>query len=435
MPLFGSSGIRGLVGSEVTADLMVRVGQALGSRYPSLIVGRDTRTSGEMLAHALAAGAMATGAEVHDAGMVSTPTLALAAARFRCGAVVTASHNPPQYNGVKLWNPDGMSFDARQREEVEGLVASGALPLAPWDHVGEVHPYPTAVEEHMRRILQGAKPSEARVVVDCACGATCNITPYVLEALGCRVLGLNCQPDGAFPGRDPEPLEENLSLLKATVKSSGATLGIAHDGDGDRMVAVDEAGRYVGGDRLLALFALREAKRRIVVPVDASMVLEDVLAGVEVIRTRVGDAFISEEVAHRGADFGGEPSGTWIFPSHSLCPDGIFAAARLLQILEGEKLSKALAAIPEYPLLRGSVPFPREQRSKVVEALGKILPSLKPREVSTVDGWRLLFDEGWVVVRPSGTEPKIRITAEARREPDARALYHRAEALVKGVVG
>ncbi len=419
----------------MTPALMLRVGQAVGSLHATVVMGRDPRTSGEMLAHALAAGAMACGAQVYDAGMVSTPTLALAAARFSCGAILTASHNPPEYNGVKLWNPNGMGFDSRQRSAVEELMATGSFRVKPWAEVGHIHPHPTAVQDHLERILRATRPSGARVVVDCGSGATCNITPYVLGAMGCRVLAINSQPDGTFPGRDPEPLEENLSFLKGMVRSAGADLGIAHDGDGDRMVAVDEAGNYAGGDRLLPLFALREAHHRIVVPVDASQVLEDYLSGVEVVRTKVGDAFISAEVAAQAADFGGEPSGTWIFPSHSLCPDGVYAAAKLVNLLEEGKLSKLLAAIPHYPILRASVAFRPEERQRVLISLEAAVKQLRPREVSTVDGWRLVFDDGWVVIRPSGTEPKVRITAEGRRESEAQALLHRAHGLVKGVVG
>ncbi len=424
-----------MVGAEVTSDLFRDLGLAVGSLCHRVVVGRDPRTSGPMLSEALASGLLASGAQVYDVGMVSTPTLALAARRYDCGAMITASHNPPEYNGLKLWNPNGMSFDARQREEVEARLGKGRPKGVPWDSVGERWAHPGAVEEHMDFILARVGTSEAKVVVDCGCGATSNITPYLLEAMGCRVLALNAHPDGTFPARDPEPVEENLGLLCRTVRATGADLGIAHDGDGDRMVAVDEAGNYVGGDRLLALLALREAKRCIVVPVDSSMVLEDSLPGVEVVRTRVGDVYVAEEVARRNADFGGEPSGTWIFPRYSLCPDGVYAAAHLVELVAEDKLSHLLANIPQYPLKRGNVPFAPARREQILRALARALPSLDPEAITTVDGWRLTFPGGWVVVRPSGTEPKVRIAAEAREEREAAALFDRAKGLVEGVVG
>jgi phosphoglucosamine mutase len=251
--------------------------------------------------------------------------------------------------------------------------------------------------------------------------------------MGCEVLAVNAQLDGHFPGRDPEPTEDNLAFLRATVRATRADLGIAHDGDGDRMVAVDREGAFVGGDRLLALFAVREAKRGLVVPVDASMALDDLLPGVPIWRTRVGDVYVAQEMKRRGADFGGEPSGTWIFPRSSLCPDGAYAAARLVSLVAERPLADLVREVPVYPSVRGAVPFDPSKRGAIAPALEAKLRILGA-EISETDGWRLRWDRGWALVRFSGTEPKIRLVAEARDEAEAKEIYSRVLSSVQGAV-
>jgi phosphoglucosamine mutase len=203
--------------------------------------------------------------------------------------------------------------------------------------------------------------------------------------------------------------------------STGADLGIAHDGDADRMVAVDDKGKYLGSDQLLCLFALRYAKKRLVVTVDASMVIDD-LVDAKVSRVRVGDVFVSEEVKRTRADFGGEPSGTWIFPDQTYCPDGILAAARLCEIASKKRLSEARKNVPVYPTLRSAVSFDPKAKAKVLKALDREIRSVDSDELLTLDGYRLQFEDGWGLVRPSGTEPKIRLVAEARERKRAEGI-------------
>ena len=274
---FGSSGIRGLGNVEVTPELALRVGSVIGELYGDSVIGRDPRTTGPMLVQAFAAGVLSTGSAAVDAGLVSTPTLARGARDFACGAMITASHNPAPYNGIKLWNPDGMAFDEAQQREVEEALDRSRFMAPTWDRIGAVFSRSDLVQQHIDTIIKDVGTAKARVVVDCGCGATSTITPFLLRQLGCDVLAINAQADGHFPGREPEPTEENLAALRATVPAVHADLGIAHDGDGDRMVAVDRTGTFVGGDLLLALFARKEVRSGLVVPVDASMVLEDLL--------------------------------------------------------------------------------------------------------------------------------------------------------------
>ncbi|MFA5896879.1 MAG: phosphoglucosamine mutase [Thermoplasmata archaeon] len=422
MPRFGSSGIRGLANVEVTPDLALQVGQVVGELYGAAIVGRDPRTSGPMLASALFAGILSAGSDATDAGMVSTPTLARGASEYACGVVITASHNPAPYNGIKLWNPDGMAFDETQQAEIESALDAARFRSVSWDKVGRLLARDDLIPRHMDEVLRDVGTAKLKVVVDCGCGATSTITPFLLRKMGCEVLAIHAQPDGHFPGREPEPTEENLSLLKATVRDVGADLGIAHDGDGDRMVAVDRDGTFVGGDALLAIFAKREVKRDLVVPVDASMVLEDLLPKAKVWRTRVGDVYVASELKRRGADFGGEPSGTWIFPKVSYCPDGVYAAARLVSMVAERPLASMRKEIPDYPMIRGAFAYEKSKRAAIEARVDAALRGLGA-DVSTVDGWRLQYEDGWALVRFSGTEPKIRVLAESRDAARAKAIY------------
>ncbi len=422
MARFGSSGIRGLANLEVTPELALRVGKIVGELYNSAVLGRDPRTTGPMLESALIAGLLSAGGDAVDAGLVSTPTLARGASEYGCGIVVTASHNPAPYNGIKLWNPDGMAFDEGQQAEIEAALDAGRFRTSGWDAVGRLSARDDLIAEHMDAVLAEVGSAKLHVVVDCACGATATITPFLLREMGCDVVAINAQPDGHFPGRDPEPTEANLGLLKATVRSVGADLGIAHDGDGDRMVAVDRDGTFVGGDTLLALFAKQVVTRALVVPVDASMVVEDLFPKATVYRTRVGDVYVAGELKRRGADFGGEPSGTWIFPKVSLCPDGVYAAARLVKMVSEVPLASAVRAIPRYPTIRGGFAYEGAKRMTIQEKLDAALRGLGA-EVSALDGWRLRWEDGWALVRFSGTEPKIRVLAESRDEARAKAIY------------
>ena len=431
MHLFGSSGVRGVVNKDFTPELAAKIGMAVGTSAKCAVVGMDSRTSGPMIAAAVSSGLMAAGCDVFEVGLVTTPTLAEAARTMNCGVMVTASHNPPEYAGIKLWNPDGSGFGVSQSAAVEKLLESKKFKLKSWDQVGKKHVLSEAIDTHAYRILSGVGTSKLKVVVDCANGPASTITPIVLQRMGCKVITLNSNPDGHFPGRPPEPIEENLTDLKNAVVSMKADLGIAHDGDADRMVAIDDKGMFLGGDQLLALFAKRFAKRKVVVTVDTSMAIDDYIDA-KIIRTRVGDVFVSEEVKKSKAEFGGEPSGTWIFPDQSYCPDGILAAARLVEMASKKKLSELTSKIPRYQMLRGAVSYNPKFKEMSLRNLDKAMRALKCDELLTLDGYRLQYEDGWALVRASGTEPKIRLLAEARTEKRAGSIMSTIDNIVKG---
>jgi phosphoglucosamine mutase len=433
MGLFGSSGVRGVVNKEFTPELAAMIGMAVGSDAKCAVVGMDSRTSGPMVEAAVSSGLMASGCEVFNAGLVTTPTLAEAARTMNCGVMITASHNPPEYSGIKLWNPDGMGFGVEQSKAIERMIDSKKFKLKPWDRVGKRHSFNEAVEWHAHRILHGVGKAALKVVVDCANGPASTITPTVLQRMGCRVVTINSNPDGHFPGRPPEPVEENLGDLKQAVVSMKADLGIAHDGDADRMVAIDDKGKFLGGDQLLALFAKKYAKKKIVVTVDASMAIDDYVDA-KVFRTRVGDVFVSEEVKRTKAEFGGEPSGTWIFPDQSFCPDGILAAARLVELASKKKLSELRKKVPVYPIIRGATRYDSKFKAIILKKLEKEMKAIECEELLTLDGFRLQFEDGWALVRPSGTEPKIRYLAEARTDKRAKEIMGMISKTVKRCV-
>ncbi|MFC2042425.1 phosphoglucosamine mutase [Chloroflexota bacterium] len=416
MRLFGTSGIRGVVDGNLVS-LAFKIGMAVGKVYGNVVLGSDTRTSGDVMKHALISGLLADGSRCDDIGIAPTPTLAFATRECDAGVMITALHNPPEYNGIKLWNPDGSSFDSAQQRQIEDTVSSDSLNVVPWDKMKQSSILNGAIAQHIERIRQNFPDKlGVKVVVDAGCGAASLVTPCLLKELGCEVLTLDCYPSGFFP-RGIEPVESNLGILIRTTLDSGADLGITHDGDAGRMMAVDDKGRFISGDRLLVILARAVGAREVVTTVDASMAIEEM--DFKVRLTRVGDTAVSEELKEKGGDFGGEPSGGWIFPSVSFCPDGIYAAAQIAAVAGQRKLSELVDSIPCYPLLRGSV----NSQGVAISSLELRLMTLEPLSVDNLDGIKLNFKDGWLLVRASGTEPKVRLTAEAKSEARVRELY------------
>jgi phosphoglucosamine mutase len=425
MQLFGSSGIRRVIDGSLF-ELVLKVAAAVGKRYNRVVVGCDTRTSSDALRHLAMAGLMASGARVFDAGLLPTPSLALAARRFDAALMITASHNPPEYNGVKLLNPDGSAFGSKQQLEIQELVSDSSIDMVSWEKIHDSEVYSGAIEQHIHHIQrQFPGKFKVKVVLDCVCGAASVITPYLLQKVGCEVIALNSNASGFFP-HAVEPLPENLSDLINAVRDSGADLGIAHDGDADRMMAVDDNGHFIDGDKLLHILASRLGVKKVVTTVDASSAIDD--AGFEVVRTMVGDSHVSEELKN-GGDFGGEPSGAWIFPGSSLCPDGICAATCLVDIASRNKLSQVVASIPSYPNIRSSI---MGDNIDIKQLEAELVSAFKPKTIGYLDGLKLSLADGWILVRPSGTEPKIRLTVEGRDQKRVWDIHNQAVKIIKG---
>ena len=442
--LFGSSGVRGLANIDLTPTLACRVASAVAThaKAKKAIVARDTRVSGYMLEDALVSGLVSTGTDVLLLGVVPTPVLAYVAKALGAdvGFMLTASHNPSQYNGIKVFNGDSLSYADEDQDAVEKIVADGTFGLADWRELGRV----TSVDAgqiYLDMVAQAVSlKKQWKVVVDPGCGAAFSIAPQLLNALGCKVTTLNAQPDGYFPARKSEPTAESLQNLAKTVKSLGADIGIAFDGDADRVAFVDEKGVFVSFDRSLAAygaFALKcNGGGTIVTTIEASMCVETMAQKYrgKVVRTKVGDVYVSEALKHDGGVFGGEPCGAWVHPQMHLCPDGPLSAVLFLAALEeeGKSVSEFISEVPEYITKRVNIACKNAQKYKLIKLLGRVLKAEFPAftDFSALDGVRLTLKNGWILIRASGTEPLIRLTVEGESLMAAKDITAKATALI-----
>ena len=359
--LFGSSGIRRKF-DQTLIDTALRIGSALASRSSDIVIGMDTRTTSPLLAHLVISGIIGSGGSAYVAGIAPTPSVAFATRTAKAGCMITASHNPEEYNGLKLFNPDGSSFTNIQQAETEELLK--IRHWTDWRHQGIEQPI-DALTLHKNAILDKTNiKSGITVVVDCGNGAGSVLSPALLAEGGAKPLCINCNPSGHF-ARPSEPLKEHLGYVGEMVKKTGSECAVVHDGDADRMMAFDNKGRYIDGDHLLMLFAQYLDAKHVVTTSDASMIIEEIA---EVRRTPVGDTYVSEELLKWG-DFGGEPSGAWIFPKISYCPDGPFAAALFCEISSEWDVAHEIDTMPSYPILRES--FVCDTARETVLALGR----------------------------------------------------------------
>ncbi len=376
-------------------------------------------------------------------GIVPTPVLAFMTRKMNAdvGVMITASHNPPRYNGIKIFNSDGMSYTEKDEKKIERTLTRRRFSLADWQNIGETKRSEDSLA-YLEEIERAVKLYRKwNIVVDPGCGATFDIAPRLLKNLGCRVIPLNAQPDGFFPARSPEPNEHSLKSLAATVETIGADLGIAYDGDGDRVAFIDEKGRVVDFDRVLAAYAAYVAKKNdgglVVTNVEASMCIEKMVQrhGAKVMRTKVGDVYLSEAMKKNNAIFGGEPCGAWIHPQFHYCPDGILSSALLLKALEDEnrKLTEMIAETPKYQTLRRNVACPNEAKYEIVKSFSENFRNVFPHAntVSKVDGIRISFEDGWILIRASGTEPLVRLTVEGESLKTAKNIMKKGLMLIK----
>jgi phosphoglucosamine mutase len=446
--LFGSSGVRGLVNVDLTPILAAKIGLAVVtfSKAKKVLAARDTRVSGLMLENALVSGLLAAGANVTCSDVVPTPVLAFLTKKLNAdaGVMITASHNPPEYNGIKIFDNDGLAYDEESQNKIERIIDRGSFSLAEWRNIGQA----TCTDESSLYFEMMAKSVKLEkkwhLVVDPGCGATYSLAPAVFKKLGCRLLAVNAQPDGFFPARSSEPNPDSLKPLAKIVKRLGVDMGIAYDGDGDRVAFIDEKGNFADFDRSLAAYAAHVVKKNgggtVATNVEASMCVEKMVEaqGGRVIRTKVGDIYISEAVKRHTTVFGGEPCGAWIHPKFHYCPDGILSSILLLKALEdeGKRLSEFIAETPQYATVRENIHCSNKIKHAVVEEAGEDLKTVFPsyKEFSTVDGVRLTIRNGWILVRASGTEPVIRLTAEGETLRAAKNIVGKGAALVRKLV-
>ena len=416
---FGTDGVRGVVGEDLTPELVERLGRAatLWSDGGRVFVGRDTRASGAALEEAFAEGIVAAGGSAVLAGVLPTPAVALLA--LDLGAVISASHNPPEYNGVKVFDRDGQKLTDEAEEEIEALLDApfegepGTI-----DHVG------VATDSYLEHIVErfGSDLSGLKIVVDCANGAYSGIAPKAFEQLGASVTAIGSDPDGTNINVGCGATD--LGTLQQTVTKSGADLGIAFDGDGDRMLAVDARGQVVDGDQILAILMLHLEVELIAVTVMTNLGLHRLAEehGVRVVTTDVGDRYVLEALRREGGLLGGEQSGHIIYLRDHVTGDGLAAGLLLCGALEGRTLEEAAAVMPRFPQAKANV-----------RVADKQLPESVKREVERLNAD--LDGKGRVLVRASGTEPLIRILAEAETAAEAEETCATISALVTRELG
>jgi len=439
MRLFGTNGIREVVGETLTAPFIARVAAGITtvlSPGDLVAIGWDARTSSPEIARIVSSTLSLAGHRVAELGILPTPAVQYLIPRLgaQMGIIATASHNPREFNGLKCIAADGLEVPRSVEAAIETAVEKGQIRTVPYDEVGTVYPVEDGADRYVEGIVQQVDAARIRerhftVVLDCGNGASVTTGPRLLRRLGCRVITLNGNPDGTFPGHLSEPTEANIQDLIRTVPAVGADLGIAHDGDADRAVFVDANGRFVPGEETLALLA-RDAVERahggiVVSPVSASQSLEDAVRphGGSVVYTRVGSPAVTHEMQSQKAVFGGEENGGLIFPKFQYARDGGMSAAGLLDFLARKDLSleEALKTVPRYALVREKVACPVEARGPVMARVEATLKEGADRVV-TLDGVKAYRGGGWILLRPSGTEPLLRIFAESKDPAQARAL-------------
>jgi len=436
------SGMRGIVGRDLTPELVTRQAAALGAwaraaGRPSVVLGRDARTSGEMFSHAAIAGLLSVGVEVIDVGLVPTPTVQMAVEHHHAGAglILTASHNPIAWNALKFVGPDGIFLDAEAGAAVRSLAEQGP-PRGGWDDLGTLRRDAVAIDRHLDAILDlpmldvaRIRARRFRVALDCVRGAGGTIMPTLLERLGCAMDGIHLETDGRFP-REPEPIPEHLGDLGDLVRRAGADLGFAVDPDVDRLALVDDQGNPIGEDYTLALAVRAVLSRRpagapmatVVANLSTSRVVEDAALafGARFLRAPVGEAHVARMLVESGAVIGGEGNGGVILPALHVGRDAPLGVALILQYLAdlGTPLAGVIAAAPRYRIVKDKAP-----RGADLTVVYQVLEARFPdAETDRRDGLRLAWFDRWVHVRPSGTEPIIRFIAEAPDEAAARAL-------------
>jgi phosphomannomutase/phosphoglucomutase len=431
MSVFGSSGARGVANDELSPRFVLRVAAAAGAYWDAdrAAVARDTRATGAMLAAAAASGLASVGVDAERAGVVPTPGAQAYAEREGVPAVmITASHNPPEYNGVKLVGPDGVELSRAELDDVEARLETDDVPSAEWDAVGDVRSVDGVRRRYVAELLaavdrERVADADLRVALDPGHGAGALTSPEFFRELGCEVVTVHAQPDGHFPGRDPEPVPENLGDLGELVAAADADLGVAHDGDADRAIFFDERGEYVEGDAALAALAAAElgAGDVAVSAVNVSQRLVDVCeeTGADLELTPIGSTHLISRVRELSADdrtvaVAGEGNGGIFFPAYRVARDGAYTAARFLELLADAPASEVVAPYDGYHNVRVNIAYDADaEREAMLAAAGDRAQSAGA-DLSTIDGYRLDYGDAWVLARPSGTEPVVRVYAEAR---------------------
>ncbi len=450
--LFGTNGIREVVGPTLTPAFVQSVAAAVASVVPvgpPIAVGWDGRTSSPAFARIVSGTLALAGHRVVELGLLPTPAVQYNVPRVgaQLGLIVTASHNPPEFNGIKCIAADGLEAPREYEERIEAAVAATARPTVPFDRIGEIGVDSQSASRYVDGIVAQVDRDriaarKLSVVLDCGNGASAVSSPFLLRRLGCRVLSVNAHVDGTFPGHLSEPVEANLGDLKRIVPAVGADLGVVHDGDADRAIFVEKGGRYVPGESMLTLLAKDAVERHpggiVVTPVSGSQAVEEAIRpfGGTVVYTKVGSPSVTHEMQARRAVFGGEENGGLIFPDFQLARDGAMTLAATLDLIArtGRPLEELLQGLPRFTMVKEKVACPVDRRAEVLAEVARTLGA-GSEKVVTIDGVKAYRRGGWVLLRPSGTEPLFRVFAESTDPDRARELAREGLAAVKKALG
>jgi len=441
--MVGISGVRGIVGDSLTPEFLARLGQAYGTyaRSGRVVVGRDARVSGEMVKHAVFGGLLSAGCTIVDVGVCATPTVTLMIEELRAdgGIVISASHNPVEWNGLKFFRPDGIYLNAEQGRDLLDIYYQGDYLKAKWDGFKAVETNSNSERVHVERVLAnvdvgGNPPPHQPRGRDSCNGAGVDVTEHLLEALGCRVTKIHCVPDGLFP-HDPEPTFENLMDLVDLLKKGGLDAGFAQDPDADRLAVVAEDGTFLSEEYTLALavdYLLPQNPGPVVTNMSTSRMIDTVAKkhGCEVMRVPVGEVNVAEAMKEHRSPIGGEGNGGVIDARVHYGRDSIAGIALMLEMLAttGRKLSDLVASIPRFHMIKTKVECPRAYAREILK---RLQAENQGDGVNTMDGLKIDMPESWIHLRPSNTEPILRIIAEAETQQRASDLVETFRARIR----
>jgi phosphomannomutase/phosphoglucomutase len=448
--LFGTNGIRGIPGKDLTLEFVTEMAQSIGSYFSgskSILIGKDVRNSSPALSKAVLSGVLSSGTNAEEADIAPTPAhqYAVRTLGYNGGIVVTASHNPSQYNGMKVVGKDGVEISRETEKEIESIFFAKKYRKADWKSIGRSGRETRVIENYIQGILSQVdaskiRESQATVVMDIGNGAQAVTAPYLGERLGCKIITINGQPDGNFPGRGPEPTPANLKDLCEAVKVYNASFGVAYDGDGDRSIFCDENGEIYWGDRtgsLLVDFLLQKHKGGPVVTTVSTSQLVGIIAknhGANVIWTTVGAVDVSRAMVNNQAPLGLEENGGFFYGPHIPVRDGAMTTALILDALADRKMSfsKAIGTLPMFFQKKAKYECPNEKKSSV---MGYLETYSKEGKIDRTDGLKIWVDDHtWILLRPSGTEPLIRVYAESDDRDKLDSTYEKFQSLVKEAI-
>ncbi len=443
---FGTNGIRGIIGELITPGFIIRLGSAIAATMKkggTVVIGSDARLSSPFIKQAISSSFLASGIELIDVGTVPTPLVQFAVKYLKVdiGIMVTASHNPPQFNGIKVIGNDGIEIDITKQKKIEEIYEKEQTSYTDWEENKSF----TSIDlrkEYINKILslvdvELIKSKKLKAVVDAGNAVGGIITPELLKQMGIKVFTINGHLDGTFPGRGSEPEPKTLTHMSKTAKTVQANFAIAHDGDADRAIFGDELGEVHYGDKSIALFEkwiLKYQKnKKFVTPVSSSKVVEDIAEeiGGEVVWTPVGCIYVSHKMIQESALLGGEENGGLFFTPHIPVRDGAMATALMAEILAktGKTLSSLIQELPTYYQQKDKIYCPNNQKERIMHSIVKNVE--KAVEIITIDGLKLIYEDGWILIRPSGTEPIFRIFTEALTQEKAIERVNKGKKLVK----